>query len=211
MNEKIVKALNWRYAVQAFNQNKKIAKNDLKTILESARLAPSSFGLEAWKFVVVENKEVREKLKEAGYGQPKIAEASHLIVIARRTDLRENVANERIERTAKIYAADPSTLDGLRRMIEGTIAGKSDEVLNAWAIAQTYIPLGVMVETASLLGIDSAPMEGFVNEKFDEILGLKEKNLTATVLLALGYRGEDKYASMTKVRRDFADVVEFVK
>jgi nitroreductase len=197
--------------VQVFDKDKKIPANDLQTILESARLTPSSFGIEAWKFIVVENPEVRAKLLEAGYGQPKIAEASHLVVIARRTDLRENISNERIERTAATFKADPSTLDGLKGMIEGTIAGKSDEVLNAWATAQTYIPLGVMVETASLLGIDSAPMEGFVPAQFDEILGLKEKNLTATVLLALGYRGDDKYASMPKVRRDFADVVEFVK
>jgi nitroreductase len=211
MNEQIIKALKWRYAVQVFDPSKKISKNDLKTILEAGILAPSSLGIEAWKFIVVENPEIRAKLREAGYGQPKINEASHLIVIARRTDIRENITKERIERTALILKKDPSMLDGLKNMIKGAIASKSDDALNAWVLAQTYISLGIMIEAASLLGIDSAPMEGFVPDKFDEILGLKEKNLTTTVLLALGYRGEDVVAKRPKVRRNFDEVVEFVK
>ena len=211
MNEKIVKALEWRYAVQVFDQAKKVSEADLKTILEAGRLTPSSYGIEAWKFIVVENPEVRAKLREAGYGQPKISEASHLVVIARRTDIRENISKERIERTVSTLKVEPAVLDGLKNMIDGTIAGKSDEALNAWETAQTYISLGSMITAASLLGVDSAPMEGFQPDKFDEILGLKEKNLTATVILALGYRGEDEAAKRQKVRRSFEDVVQFVK
>ena len=211
MKEEIIKALSWRYAVQVFDQSKKIAEEDLNIILDSGRLAPSSIGIEAWKFIVVENEEIRAKLREAGYGQPKISEASHLIVLARRTDVREHITNERIERTAKIQQQDPLELDPLKGMLEGAIANRSDEVLDAWIASQVYIPLGIMIEAASLLQIDSAPMEGFSPEKFDEILGLKEKNLSATVLLALGYRGDDPVAKRPKVRREFSEVVEFVK
>ena len=211
MNKKIVDALNWRYAVQVFDQAKKVTAEDLNTILEAGRLTASSYGIEAWKFLVIENAEIRGKLREAGYGQPKISEASHLIVIARRTDMRENISKERIERTAQTFKQTVDDLAGFREMIDGAIAAKADEVLDSWAAKQTYIPLGTMMEAASLLGIDNAAMEGFDPQKYDEILGLKEKNLSSTVLLALGYRGEDETAKRPKVRRKIEDVVEFIK
>jgi len=211
MQEQIVKALEWRYAVQSFDPVKKIGESDLKTVLESGRLAPSSFGLEPWQFIVVENAVVREKIQAASYGQPKVSEASHLVVIASRTDTRENIVRERIERTAKIQGQEISSLDGFRRMLDGVIASQDDSALDVWNSRQAYIPLGMMMETASLLGIDNAALEGFDQKVVDEILNLKGKHLTATVMLALGYRGEDAAATRPKVRRDFSEVVEFVK
>ena len=211
MKKEIIESLEWRYAVQVFNPSKKIKDEDLNTILESGRLTPSSYGIEAWKFIVVENPEIREKLREAGYGQSKISDASHLIVLARRTDVKENISQERIDRTAETFKVEASSLNGFKEMIDGAINSRTVEALDAWAARQVYIPLGTMIETASLLGIDSAPMEGFDSQKYDEILGLKDKNLSATVLLALGYRGEDEVAARPKVRRNFEDVVEFIK
>lgn len=211
MQENIVRALRWRYAVNSFDPSKKVSEADLETILESGRLAPSSLGLEPWKFIVVENPELRGKIREASYGQAKVTEASHLVVIARRTDVRENIARERLERTAKIQNQDIGELGGLKQMVEGGIAMRDDATLDAWTSRQAYIPLGMMVETASLLGIDSAPMEGFDPNAVDEVLGLTEKHLAATALLALGYRGSDPSADRPKVRRAFTDVVEFAK
>lgn len=211
MQEQIVKALEWRYAVQSFDSAKKVSEGDLKTILESGRLAPSSYGLEPWKFIVVESPEVRERLQAVSYGQPKVSEASHLIVIARRTDAREKIVSERIARTATIQNMEESALVGFKEMLDGVVAGRDDVSLDAWNARQTYIALGVMMETASLLGIDNAAMEGFDPRGVDEILGLKEKNLTATVMLAVGYRGTDAVADRPKVRRSFDEVVEFVK
>lgn len=211
MQEQIVKALEWRFAVQNFDSAKKIGETDLATILESARLAPSSFGLEPWQFIVIENAAVREKIQAASYGQPKVSEASHLVVIARRTDAREKIVGERITRTAKIQNQDPASLDGFKQMLDGVIASRDDVALDNWNARQAYIALGMMMETASLLGVDNAAMEGFDPTAVDEILGLKEKNLTSTVMLALGYRRENTSAARPKVRREFDDVVTFVK
>lgn len=211
MNEQIISALQWRYAVQAFDASKKVSDADLRTILESARLAPSSYGLEPWKFIVVENPEMRAKISQAGYGQPKITEASHLIVIARPTDARSHIVQDRIARTAKIQHVDESALDGFKQMLDGTILGRDDAALDAWNKSQTYIALGMMMETASLLKIDNAAMEGFDPKGIDEALGLTAKNLTTTTMLAIGYRGEDVSATRPKVRREFDEVVEFVK
>jgi nitroreductase/dihydropteridine reductase len=212
MKESILQALAWRYAAQVFDPTKKVSKADLGLILESARLAPSSIGIEAWKFIVVENPEIRMQLREAGYGQSKISDASHLIVLARRTDIRENIANERIERTALAQSKNGEELAGLRQMLEGGIARKDDETLAAWAAAQTYIPLGMMTVAASLLGVDNAPMEGFDNATVDAILGLSAQNLASVSMIALGYRSEsDPYATLAKVRRPFEEVVHFVR
>jgi nitroreductase len=207
----ILQALQWRYATQVFDTTKSVDHETLHAILQSAVLSPSSFGIEPWKFIVVENPEVRAKLREVGFGQPKITDAPHLVVIAYRTDLKENISRERIERTAKIHKQHHSVFDGLKQMIDMSVNNKSEAELETWAKAQAYIPLGMMIETAALLGVDSGPMEGFNANAVDEILGLKEKHLHATSMIALGYRAEDSAAQRPKVRRDFDEVVAFIK
>jgi len=211
VKDTILKALNWRYAGQIFDLTKIISEEELHTILEAGRLSPSSFGIEAWKFIVVENKEIRTKLRGAAYDQPKVTDASKLIVIARRTDARQNISQEKVSRVEKIVGKKTEELDSLKKMIDGSIAGRSDAELDAWIQAQAYIPLGIMIETAALLGVDSGPMEGFSQDQVDEILGLKEKNLRSTVMLALGHRGQDPSAERKKIRRDFNEVVEVIK
>lgn len=210
MNAEIIETLNHRYAVQTFDAVKKISSKDLHTILESARLAPSSVGLEAWKFIVVENTELRAQIRKAGFDQAKITDASYLILLTYRTD-HENVSRERLERTAKTQNVEIESLAGLKRMTEETIASKVaiGEYEN-WVKAQTYIALGIMIETASLLHIDTGPMEGFDAEKVGALLHLPEKNLKVATMLALGYRGKDPVAQRPKTRRDFTDVIEYI-
>jgi nitroreductase/dihydropteridine reductase len=212
MNNKILEALKWRYAVQTFDFTKKVSAENIHTIVESARLAPSSIGLEAWKFIVIENSDVRAKLRVAGYDQSKITEASHLVVITGRTDIEENITRERLERTAKTQGNSIESLEGLGNMIKDSIdAHKSRGDLSFWIKAQSYIALGMMMETASLLGVDNAAMEGFDVAKVDEVLGLTEKKLTSVTMLALGYRGVDPVAERPKTRRSFDEVIEFIK
>lgn len=209
MNEQIIKALNWRYATKIFDPEKIVSNDDLHTILESARLSPSSIGGEMWKFFVIKNIEIRKKISEASHNQQQILNASHLIITTYRTDTKENLVKERIERTAKIQNEEIEKLDGLKTMLENTIINKEKSgSIESWIRNQVYIPLGIMIETASLLGINSCPMEGFEPDKVDEILGLKDKNLKSITMLALGYRGNDPASLRPKVRRDFNDVVE---
>lgn len=207
----ILSALEWRYAVKVFDAAKKVSEADLHTILESGRLAPSSSGIEPWKFIVVENPEVRTALRAASYDQSKVTDASHVIVIARRTDMRENIANELITRASEIQHVTPESLAGWRQMVEGGVNRRNDAELDAWASAQTYIALGMMMETAALLRVDACPMEGFVGSQVDTILGLSEQHLAATTMLALGYRGEDPAAERPKVRRTIDDAVSFIR
>lgn len=203
----ITQALAWRYAVKTFDATKKISEGDFKTILESARLAPSSVGIEPWKFIVVNNPEIRAKLREVSYNQTKVTDASHLIVIAQRTDA-QNLINEAVTRTAHNQGKTEAELAGYRGMLEGTVKQFSNESdLQAWLRAQTYIPLGMMIETAALLNIDTGPMEGFDRNAVNTLLNLGEKNLASVTMLALGYRGNDPFAQLPKTRRSAEEVV----
>jgi len=204
----ILQALNWRYAVKSFDSNKIVSDQDIKTIIESGRLAPSSVGMEPWKFILVKDQDLRKKLREVGYDQTKITDASHLVVIAQRTDAN-NLPNELIARVAKTQNKAEEQLSGLKGMAEGAIANFTDKVaLNGWIKAQTYIALGIMIETAALLGVDTCPMEGFDYKKVNEILGLEKENLAVSVMLAVGYRGDDPFADLPKTRRDYSEIVK---
>ena len=208
MNKTVTDVLTWRRAVKVFDTGKKVSEEDLMTILEAGRLAPSSYGIEAWKFLVVENPETRAKLKEAAYGQAQVAEASHLVVICRRTDT-ENIPQELIARTAAAQGKAPAELDGFLQAVTGAVTGRPEgPVRDGWIAAQTYIPLGMMMAAASMLGVDNAGMEGFDRAKVDEILGLSGKHLASVAFLVLGYRGDDAWSKGPKVRRTIDEVVE---
>jgi nitroreductase len=208
-HEEIISALEKRYAVKTFAPSKKVSDKDLSTILEAGRLSPSSVGFEPWKFIVVANPDVRAKLRAAGYDQTNITDASHLIVIAYRTDPDALVA-ELIARTAVARGKTKEELADFEKMAAGAMAGQQGDARGSWLKAQTYIPLGIMIETAALLGIDTCPMEGFDPEQIDTILNLKEKNLHAATILAVGYRGSDPHAAMPKVRRAYDEVIEMI-
>ena len=211
MNDQIMKALNWRYATKQFDGTKKVPEETLNTLLESIRLAPSSFGLQPWKIVVVTNPEVRTKLKAAAWNQAQITDASHLLVFASKTDLDAQYIDMFISVTAKTRGQDLKELDGFRQMLLGSVKAKGPESVSIWNARQAYIALGFLLETAALMGIDACPMEGFDPKQFDEILGLKAKGFTAVALAPIGYRSEnDKYAQAPKVRFSKNEIFEMV-
>ena len=201
MNKTIIDALNFRYATKQFDPSKKLDEKTLNTILEAGRLSPSSYGLQPWKFVVVTDEEVRKKLKNSGFNQPQIIDASHIIVIAARDNVDESYIDEYMSLIAETKGTKSEELEGFKRMIIGSISGQTWGATFAWNTKQTYIPLGAMIETSALLGVDSCPMEGFNPVEFDEILGLLESGYRSVVLLAVGYRlNEDPASKEPKVR-----------
>lgn len=209
MQEKIKHALQWRYAVQEFDTTKKLEPELLRAILDAGRLAPSSDGFEPWTFIVVGNPEVRQKLREAGNNQPKITEASHLVVVTYKTDTDATIADN-VRRAAEAQGVSPEDLQGMRDYLAGGVTRRQNAgVLDAWLKSQTYIPLGMMIETAALLGVDGGPMEGFNPQKVEEILDLPSKHLKVATMLALGYRKVDP--ARPKVRQSFDEVVQFVR
>lgn len=209
MNQQIAEALSWRYATKKFDAAKKLPEADLNALLEAGRHAPSSYGLQPWKFIVVEDAALRASLRAVAWDQPQVTDASHLVVLCRRDTMTEVDVAKLIDATTVTRNAPAGVLDGYRDMMLGSLAGKTAEQLSAWNARQVYIALGFMLESAALMKIDACPMEGFDNAKFDELLGLGGTGYTSTVLCALGYRDpSDSMAPMAKVRYSAAEVIE---
>ena len=207
----VLAQLNWRYATKKFDPAKKIAP-DLWAKLESAAIhAPSSYGLQPWKFIVVTDPEVRKKLHPVSYNQPQILDASHLVVFAAKNPPTPADVDAYVARTAEVRGATVEALDGFKQMMLGSLARMDAAQAHRWAARQVYIALGVFLASAALMGVDACPMEGFQSDKYDEILGLKEKGLGSVVIATAGYRSaDDKNAALAKVRFDPKDVIEHV-
>ncbi|WP_295720773.1 nitroreductase family protein [Mucilaginibacter sp.] len=198
----LVEKLQKRAAIKKFDPSKKISTEQLDQLQSAIQLAPSSLGLQSFKVIVVQDPETRAKLRAAGYNQAQITDASALFVFASLTTLDEAFGKKFIDLVADTRSVDRASLEGFEQMILGTLSSRTDDQKLAWSHKQTYIALGVLVSEAAELGIDAAPMEGFDAAQFDEILGLKEKGLTTSVIAAVGFRAEDDvYSKMIKVRR----------
>lgn len=212
MSDNILKKLHWRYATKNFDPAQKISETDLHTILESGRLAPSSYGLQPWKFIVVENPEIRSKLREAGDNQPQITDASYLIVLCRLSCLGRDHVEKYVESTAKIQMVRVEELDGFKQGLLTSMHEFSQGELEDWMAKQVYIALGFMLHTAALMEIDTCPMEGFDNKKFDEILKLENMGVNSVVLCTIGRRKEDDTAAdRPKSRFVKEDIVHVIK
>ena len=209
--EELLAALKWRYATKAFDPQRKIPADTWAALEESLVLTPSSFGLQPWKFIVVQSPEVREALVGHSWGQRQVADASHLVVFAAKKQLTDAEVDAFLARTAEVRGGSVDSLAGYRKVVVGFRAKAEQEGwLEQWAKHQTYIALGQLMTAASALGIDACPMEGLDPAKYDEVLGLAEHGLTTVTACPLGYRSEaDKYASLPKVRFAKESVIEY--
>lgn len=198
----LIDKLKWRYATKKFDATKKIAADKLQAVLDAVQLAPSSLGLQHYRILVIEDADTRAKLRAAAYGQPQITDASQVIVFAAETNINEDFGKKYIDNVAATRGLKREDLAGFEGMVLGAINGRTPEQLLLWAQKQAYIALGVLVTAAADQDIDICPMEGFDPTQFDEILGLKAKGLTATVIATIGYRADDDATShFAKVRR----------
>lgn len=201
MNKNIENALQWRYATKDFDPNKKISNQDLATLKQSLLLAPSSFGLQPWKFVFVENAELRKKLTSASWGQTQIENSSHLLVICAKTDIDAQYVQHYIDHIAKVRNIPVAALAEYNNLMVGFVGRLTPEQKTIWMQKQCYIALGELLAAAALIQVDACPMEGFDAAQYNEILSLKASGYNATVVCALGYRSEnDAMAHYTKVR-----------
>ncbi|MDN5286772.1 MAG: Nitroreductase [Mucilaginibacter sp.] len=197
-----IEKLQWRAAVKKFDPTKKITATQLDSLLSAVQLAPSSYGLQSYKVIVVQDAKTKEKLRAVGYNQPQITDSAALFVFASLTTIDEAFGKKFIDLVAQTRSVERESLEGYEQVILGTLNSRTDEQKVAWSHKQAYIALGVLLSAAADLGVDAGPMEGFDQEKFDEVLGLKEKGLTTSVIAAVGFRADDdKYSQMIKVRR----------
>ena len=197
-----IEALKWRYATKKFDTSKKVAAEDLNILKEAIQLSASSYGLQPYKILVIEDEEIRKQLQPAAYGQSQIVDASHLIVIANKTDFDENLVDSYVDEISKVRGLESAQLIGMADYMKKNVVDLAPETKAQWTAKQTYIVLGNLLAAAAQLKIDTCPMEGFDAKKFNEILGLANNDYNASVIVALGYRSaDDTTQHLPKVRR----------
>lgn len=209
----LLKHLNWRYATKRFDPTKEISESQLQMLLQVTRLAPSSYGLQPWRLVVVKkNKELRSKLRAVSWNQPQIEECSHLCVFTARRSITEEYVDQYVETIAHVRSVKKEELAQYRDMMVGDVVKGPRAAVGAfWAQRQAYIAIGFLLEAAALAEIDACPMEGFSPEEYDNLLGLQGTDYGSVALVALGYRSEeDHYQHMKKVRFDEKELIKIV-
>ena len=207
----LLASLEWRYATKAFD-TRKLPDATWAALEESLRLAPSSYGLQPWKFIVVNDPALRAKLRPVSWNQSQVTDASHLVVFARRTEVTETDVNEFFNQMVSERQADATKLEPYRQMmLGGVVNGKDASAQKDWAARQLYIALGQLMGAAAAMAIDTCPLEGIDPDAYTEILGLKGSGYEVVVACAVGYRSaEDKYAGMKKIRFPAARVISRV-
>ncbi|MCF8219691.1 MAG: NAD(P)H-dependent oxidoreductase [Bacteroidales bacterium] len=201
----IIENLKWRYATKKFDKDKKVSETDFKKLQDVIQLTATSFGLQFYKVLNVKDPEIREELQKVSFGQPQITDASHLLVFGHYANISDNHVDDFIEFIAQERNLKVEMLQDYSQMMKGYINSRPDK--DAWAARQTYLVLGTLMMAAAEMKIDTCPIEGFDENQYDEILGMKEKGLKTVVTVALGYRStEDEYQHAKKVRRSMDEL-----
>ena len=202
-NADILDRLNWRYATKLFDPSRSISAEDWRALLESLRLAPSSFGLQPWRFLVIDSDAMRKRLAEAApLNRAKLESASRIVVLARLKTVSTDYLNRYFDRVAVKREIPRTDLRQYQDMVAKRITGMSDEAQTEWTARQAYLALGTFLTSAALLQIDACPMEGIDPGMFDEILGLSDTDYATVATVAAGYRSTDD-------RTQFAPKVRF--
>ena len=209
MQNDFSKAMDFRHACKIFDENKKINDEEMHYILEAGRTSPSSFGMEAWKFLVITNEEVKAKLRPFCWDQVQVTSCSHLLIVLAGIE-SVKVESGEVEKRFRRRDMPQETLDFYMdiyaKHLEQTLS--TDENIYAWTAKQSYIALGNMMTAAAYIGIDSCPIEGFEKETLEKVLDLDTSKYQVAVVVPFGYRLNEQ---STQLRLPFDEVVEFIK
>ncbi len=208
--KQLLDALQWRYATKVFDATKKIPADVWQTLERALVLTPTSYGLQPYKFLVINDPAKRAELLPHSWNQKQVVDASHFVVFTARTKVTDADVNKLIKLTSDVRKIPAESLNFYRDMMLGdTVNGPRGKIAHEWAARQTYIALGNLMTCAAVLGVDACPMEGLNPAEYDRVLGLNGSGYATVVACALGYRAaSDKYASLAKVRYELNDLVQ---
>jgi len=208
--ETLLDALQWRYATKVFDPEQRIPADLWSTLEQTLVLTPSSYGLQPWKFLVIQDPALRQELRPHSWNQSQITDCSHLVVLLSQRSIGAADAERLIQATAAARSIEASSLDGYRNMIQiDLIDGPRHQIIERWSSNQVYIALGNLMTAAALLSIDTCAIEGFSPPDYDRILNLENSDYRSCVVCACGYRSaDDKYAALAKVRYAASELIE---
>jgi len=207
----IIPALQWRYATKKMN-GEKVSQQKVESILESARLAPTSSGLQPFEMIVITNNDLKEKIKPIAFNQSQITDCSHLIVFAAWSYYDINKINHYFDYYEAERELPKGFSDSYKINVTKQLTSMSLERQFEHAARQVYIALGMALTEAGALQVDSIPMEGFINHELDKLLNLNDKGLRSVVLLPIGYRDaeNDWQFELKKVRKTTEHMITFI-
>ncbi len=208
MTNDFTKAMDFRHACKVFDDTKKIPDEEINFILEAGRKSPSSFGMEAWKFLVITNEALKAKLRPACWDQVQVTSCSHLVIVLAGIEsvkVESGIPKKRFSRREM----PQETLDFYMELYAGHLQKvlSSDENIYAWTAKQTAIAAANMMTAAAYIGVDSCPIEGFDKAQLEAILGLDTSKYQLSIVLPFGYRIDEQ---STQLRLPFDEVVEFI-
>ncbi|MBU3822947.1 NAD(P)H-dependent oxidoreductase [Flavobacteriaceae bacterium XHP0103] len=204
----VIKHLEWRYATKKFDKTNKLSASKLMVLKEAFNLTATSFGLQTINMLVVESADLRKLLLPHTYNQPQIVDASHLLVICIKETIEDDDVNDYFDNIKDVRNTSETILNPYRQNLIKTMKKMTQKEQQQWSLNQAYIALGNLMTVCAIEQIDSCPMEGFVPEKYDEVLNLKEKGLKSVLLLPVGYRAkDDMFADFKKVRKKVKETV----
>ncbi len=208
-NHQLLEALNWRYATKVFDPTQKIPADIWQTLERALVLTPTSYGLQPYQFLVINDPAMRAELLPHSWGQKQVVDASHFVVFTAKMKITEADVDKLIRRTVEIRKLPSDALNAYRGIMLGDLVhGPRGKTAHEWATRQTYIALGNLMTCAAVLGVDACPMEGLVPAEYDRVLNLSGSGYATVVACALGYRSPgDKYAKLAKVRYNTKDLV----
>lgn len=208
----LIKNLQWRCATKKFDKERKVSQTDIEKLKHAVQLSVSSYGLQLYKVLVIDNQELREKLKPASWNQNQITDASHLFVFCNYSAVRSADIDNFIRLTSEIRNIELEKLEGYGEFIKMKLGEKSEIEQTNWLQRQPYLALSNLLMACAELKIDACPMEGFEPEQYNEILGLNEKGLNACVIATVGYRDKsDRTKELPKVRKPMELLFEEIK
>ncbi|MGB5507073.1 MAG: NAD(P)H-dependent oxidoreductase [Sulfurovum sp.] len=209
MENDFTKAMDFRHACKIFDENKKISDDEMHYILEAGRKSPSSFGMEAWKFLVITNEALKAKLRPFCWDQVQVTSCSHLVIVLagiENAKVESGMPKKRFSRRDMPQESLDFYMDIYAKHLAKTLS--SDENIYSWTAKQSYIALGNMMTAAAFIGIDSCPIEGFEKESVEEVLGLDKSKYQLAVVVPFGYRINEQ---PTQLRLPYDEVVEFIR
>ena len=204
----ILDALEWRYAVKKFDDKASLTEQQILEVKKVFNLSASSYGLQPYKMIVVQNPELKEKLVPASFGQQQISQSAAILVFAVRTDFGMDYIDQFFKDMSTKRQIPLENLERYKNFMKGSFANKSEDEISSWATKQVYLTMGHMLASLAALQIDACPMEGLDPQAYDKILDLEAKQLKTIVAMPIGVRApDDASATALKVRKDLSDII----
>ncbi|WP_106792941.1 NAD(P)H-dependent oxidoreductase [Aquimarina sp. Aq78] len=204
----IIESLHWRYATKKFDNKKILSQEKIDILTEAFNLTATSYGLQPLKLVVIKNKDLQKELTPHSWNQQQVADASHVLVFCIEKTIGEQYISKYFDNVKEIRDTPEEILKPFKEQLVDSFTYKSSEEISNWAAKQAYLALGNILTVCAIEKIDSCPMEGFIPEKYDEVLNLNDLGLTSVLVLPIGYRAEDDmFSEFKKVRRPIKDTI----